>query len=205
MATKSCAESAGTPDLTSLLISKGVDLVLQSDEHTYQRSKQLVCAEVDLYRPDCVVDDGFDDVYQKGAGTVFVVSGTFGRSLYEISALDPEAGYFAKAMGERTTYGSANTGTGYGFVRYTVAASRIDAEFVLTRLEFQPDAEVLGTRGTPFSDSFSIGSPPVGPEPATISPAVILESLLFTSIPLVLALPFVVAGALFAYFLGKKR
>ncbi|MGF7473547.1 hypothetical protein WFJ45_22430, partial [Salmonella enterica subsp. enterica serovar Minnesota] len=66
------------------------------------RSKQLAAptyacpaVPVDGHDPDCVVDDGEDDEYQQGAGTVFLVAGTGGAELYEVHADDPEAPYFA--------------------------------------------------------------------------------------------------------------
>src|SRR5947208_3377867 len=72
-------------DLLNLLVSKKVDLVLQGHDHDYQRSKQLAtsapCATVPVgsYNAGCVVDDGSDGVYTKGAGTVFVIAGTGGE------------------------------------------------------------------------------------------------------------------------------
>src|SRR5881396_119920 len=93
---KSCEIGA---DLMNLLISKRVDLVLQGHDHTYQRSKQLTCASRGSFMSACVVDDGSDDTYTKGAGTIFVVAGAFGNTLYLIDTLDPEVGYFATSLG----------------------------------------------------------------------------------------------------------
>jgi hypothetical protein len=114
------------PALMNLLVSKRVDLVLHGHEHSYQRSKQLAldpatCASIagTGFNPACVVDDGIDGVYPKDAGTVDVIAGTFGRSLYSVSRTDPEAPYFA-----------AMDGTSNGFMQYTVTADRLDATFV---------------------------------------------------------------------------
>lgn len=108
-------------DLMDLLIRKRVDLVLQGHDHTYQRSKQLRCARTDAYVRSCVADDGSDARYEKGAGTVFVIAGTFGNGLDSLGKDDPEAPYFARRMGARTP------GAGYGFVEYAVSADRIEA------------------------------------------------------------------------------
>ncbi len=112
--------------LLNLLVEKRVDLVLQGHEHNYQRSKQLArnvatCPTLptDSYDADCVVDDGWDHHYLRSAGTVFVVAGTFGRSLYAINPQDEHFPYFA-----------VTDATSRGLVRYTVTPDRIDAEFL---------------------------------------------------------------------------
>jgi hypothetical protein len=132
-----CVEGSA---LMNLLVDEKVDLVLNGHEHTYQRTKQLAtnpttCPTIAPtgYNPACVVDDGLDGVYPKGAGMVDVVDGTFGRALYNSSRSDPEAPYFAKL-----------DGTTHGFMRYDVTATRLDASFV----------HVDGS----FNDSFSIVS-----------------------------------------------
>ena len=126
-------------DLMNLLISKRVDLILQGHDHTYQRSKQLTCAFQNSFVSACVADAGSDDVYTKGAGAVFVIAGAFGKSFDAIDTRDPEAGYFARWMGE----GANPT---YGFVTYTVTPEEISARYV-------------GTSGGTFTDSFRIVSP----------------------------------------------
>ena len=140
---KSCEIGA---DLMNLLISKRVDLVLQGHDHTYQRSKQLTCASRGSFMSACVVDDGSDDTYTKGAGTVFVVAGAFGNTFYPIDTLDPEVGYFARWMG-------SNANPTYGFVKYTVTPTQISAQYVRTS-------------GGTFTDSFGIVAPTNSP-PAT--------------------------------------
>jgi len=126
--------------LMNLLVDRRVDLVLHGHEHSYQRSKQLAlqpqtCPSIAStgYNASCVADDGLDGIYPKGAGSVDVIAGTFGRSLYPVSRVDPEGPYFA-----------AMDGTSNGFVQYEVSAERLDATFV----------SGVGT----FSDSFSIVS-----------------------------------------------
>ena len=150
---KVCFEAAAkgcelSRDLVDLLISRKVDLVLQGHDHDYQRSRQLAsnpatCPSVPAgaFDADCVVDDGADNAYVRGVGTVFVIDGTFGRGLYAINPSDPEYPYFAKT-----------DDTSWGLTTYTVTADRIDARFVAS----------IGT----FSDAFSIvnsdiNTPPV--------------------------------------------
>jgi hypothetical protein len=149
-ATKPCEIGA---DLMNLLISKKVDLVLQAHDHTYQRSKQLSlsvnCAAVPVgvYDANCVVDDGSDDLYTAGNGTVFVVDGIFGAEMYDINPLDPEIDYFAKWMG-------LNTNPRFGFTKYTVSDSSISAQFV-------------GSTAGTFTDNFTLlaGSATLTPPP----------------------------------------
>jgi hypothetical protein len=128
------------PDLMNLLVSKRVDLVLQAHDHNYQRGKQLrfktgVCAAIPVgsYDSNCVVDSGADRLYAKAAGSVSVISGSFGMCCYAINSADPEANYFARL--DSTTR---------GFVKYTVGPGHIDAQFVNS----------LGS----FTDSFAIVS-----------------------------------------------
>jgi len=132
-----CVEGSA---LMNLLVDEKVDLVLNGHEHTYQRTKQLATDPTSCptiaptgYNPACVVDDGMDGVYPKGAGMIDVIDGTFGRGLYASSRSDPEGPYFVKL-----------DGTTHGFMRYDVTATRLDASFV----------HVDGT----FSDNFSIVS-----------------------------------------------
>ena len=56
---------------------KEVDLVLQGHDHNYQRSKQLTCATPDVYVAACVADDGADNAYGKGSGSVVEIAGVF--------------------------------------------------------------------------------------------------------------------------------
>jgi hypothetical protein len=130
-------------DLLDLLVGKKVDLVLQAHDHTYQRSKQLstssACPNVpiDSFNNNCVADDGDDDVYMKGLGTVFVIAGTVGADLYDINTSDSEAGYFTKWMG-------ANISPRKGFMKFRVSATEIVAQFVGS------------TATSDFTDNFTI-------------------------------------------------
>ena len=123
---KSCEIGA---DLMNLLIQKQVDLVLQGHDHNYQRSKQLAlgasCINVKpkAYNPDCVVDDGSDNIYKAGSGTILIINGSTGSCCYNVNPKDTEAGYFVKLVG------STKTKTN-GIVAYEVSRSRIDARVI---------------------------------------------------------------------------
>ena len=121
----------------NLLLSKKVDLLLDGHNHIYERSKQLAFSEAcpkippGQYNPACVVDDGSDGVYRKGAGSVQVTSGRFGARPAGLDRSDPDAPYFTE-LADGTT----------GWVKYTVTPTRIDARYV-------------SSSGT-FRDGFSI-------------------------------------------------
>jgi hypothetical protein len=126
-------------DLLNLLVEKRVDLVLQGHDHNYQRSKQLYhaagCAAIatDTYNSACVTDDGSDGVYARGAGTIIVISGAFGRCCVSVNPGDTEAGYFAQM-----------DSTSNGFTKYTVTADRIDAQFVASTGVFTDSFTING-------------------------------------------------------------
>jgi hypothetical protein len=154
-------------DLFNLLIDKRVDLILQGHEHGYARSRQLATSPacpavpVDRVAPACLADDGTGSLYTKGAGPIVVIAGTLGIGLRPMNPADSEAGYFAAIMG-------SNMNSTKGFMKFTVDAERIQAQFVRT------------LRGT-FADQFSIvdpapGAPPTPPvtftpPPTTAPPA----------------------------------
>ncbi len=168
MGEKSCEIG---PEVLNLLVEKRVDLILQGHDHTYQRSKQLAlgpgCAAipVNAYGSACVADDGADGTFAKGAGTVIIISGHFGgRPLYDISPDDPEAGYFAKAMGQNgwidlVQGGGMRRDVTHGFVEFEVSDTRMVVNHVSTNSP------------TTFADSFVIGAaePPTGM--TTVTPA----------------------------------
>lgn len=127
------------PDIIQLLIEKHVDLVLQGHDHNYQRSKQLNCVTAEQFQNSCVVNSGSDGFYNRGAGTVFVVDGTFGASQdgFDVHLSEPDAEYFAKFMAPNVN------GVEYGFVKYTVSTDGIRAQ---TNFDGS------------FQDSFQIGN-----------------------------------------------
>ncbi|MDP9185200.1 MAG: DNRLRE domain-containing protein, partial [Actinomycetota bacterium] len=135
------------PALMNLLVQKRVDLVLNGHEHAYQRSKQLAldpatCPSIAAtgYNPACVADDGLDGIYPKGAGTVDVIAGTFGRGFYNVPRTDPEAPYFATL-----------DGTTHGFMQYAVTASQLTATFVKSDGTLT-DGFVIASGATPSAD-----------------------------------------------------
>ena len=168
---KVCLEATGDKscegqDLTNMLISEKVDLVLQGHAHTYQRSKQLTlsasCSTVSSssYNSNCVVDDGTDNMFTKGAGTVFVIQGIGGVGIRPMgSGSEPDLQYFYKIMGSDgcRPSGISCPSNKFGFMKYTVSSERIDVQTVLNG-------------GLSF-DSFSIvGGPPPSDFSVSINP-----------------------------------
>lgn len=118
-------------DVIQLLIDKRVDLILHGHEHNYQRSKQLSCVSVQSYDQRCVVDDGSDDAYKKGAGPVWVVTGLMGAGdYYRISPDDSEFGYLAESMGEGHPQATR------GFSKIAIGDDSMNVEFVGTSSYF---------------------------------------------------------------------
>jgi Calcineurin-like phosphoesterase len=139
--------------LMDVLIAKRVDLVLHGHDHDYQRSKQLTCANANAFNAACVIDDGADGAYVKGAGTIFVVNAAFGGGGFTpINCSDLERGYFARAMGGNGSVlagGSCSTQrVGRGISVYTVTPDRLEGRFVMS--------VETGGSGALFSDTFSI-------------------------------------------------
>jgi chitodextrinase len=148
-------------DLLQLLVDRRVDLVLQGHDHNYQRSKQLAldaatCPSVSVGSADvdCVADDGSDDVYPRGGGTVIVISGVFGAGSHGVSLADSEGPYFA-ALDSST----------WGLTRFVVTEDRIDGNFMPTTGSFG-DAFSIVRGATAGADR----SPPSRPTALTATP-----------------------------------
>lgn len=127
-------------ELTNMLVSKEVDLVLTGHEHVYQRTHQLglgtgcpalVPGEA---RDACVADA--DASLVQGRGTVFVTVGVGGVGHHDVQPSDPEAGLFAVWSGK-------NLDRALGTLDVTLTDSRLDARFV-------PAA------GFTFTDAFTV-------------------------------------------------
>lgn len=137
------------PDITNLLLQKRVDLVLNGHEHLYQRSKQLAirqgCAALvpGAYNSACVADA--DNDLARGAGTVFATVGTGGTALRDVTATDPEAGYFAASSG-------LNSNPTWGNIDVSATADQLTARF-------------LPAIGGNFTDSFTISEGPANASP----------------------------------------
>lgn len=144
--------------LWNLLLSEGVDLILNGHEHNYQRTKQLrldpsSCPSMTpgTYVAGCIVDDGTDGVFPKGSGSTNIVAGSFGQSLYRVDPNDAEAPFFSRI--DDTTY---------GYVAFSVSADRIDGRFVNTTGAFT-DAFSIVAGATAEADLI----PPTAPEGLT--------------------------------------
>ncbi|HEX8390325.1 MAG TPA: metallophosphoesterase, partial [Candidatus Saccharimonadales bacterium] len=127
--TKSC--EVGT-DIMNLLITKRVDLVLQSHDHNYQRSHALSCLQVVVVKASCIADNGNDNAYVKGVGPVIVINGEFGKGFYDVNPTDSEVGYFAKL--DSTTF---------GINKYTITDTTLRGTY-------------LRSSGGSFADNFTI-------------------------------------------------
>jgi len=128
MGSKSC--EVGDALMNLLIDDKRVDVILMAHDHDYQRSKQLTCSDVESYSASCVADDGADGQFTKGAGTVIVITGTFGGgAFYSVNTGDAEAGYFAAWMGGNAACRPACSAVDRGIVRYTLTATSLTAEF----------------------------------------------------------------------------
>ena len=150
------------PGIFNLLLAQNVDLILQGNDHAYERSKQLAlgngtCNAIPYitdpgennsfvaYNSDCVVDRGSNGFYKPHVGTALVIQGNMGlgndvdeTSKYPYNAV--ESPYFARLMGNNTL------GFGHGFVKFTVSAIEVHVQTVFT--------------GT-VQDEFRITQPPV--------------------------------------------
>ena len=127
--------------LTDLMVSKGVDLVLNGHEHLYQRTKQLStgngCTAInpDAYNAECVRGDGNN--LSKGAGTVFVTVGTGGVPLRRVHTDDPEAPYFAAYSGQNAT-------PSHGLLDLRFTGTSLAGRFVATAGSFQDGFTITG-------------------------------------------------------------
>ncbi len=135
--------SAGE-ELTNLLISKKVDLVLNGHEHLYQRTYQIGhgdgCDAIvpDTFTEECITDT--DSSLAQGPGTVFATIGTGGIGLRDANAADSEAEYFAARS-------ATNANPTHGLLDISVTERSISAEFVKAA-------------GGTFDDSFTIRRSP---------------------------------------------
>jgi hypothetical protein len=141
-------------DFFNLMVEKKVDLLFQGNEHNYQRSKQFAfngttCTNLSAYgyqtstpaNMNCIADDGSDNNYIRGKGTVLVIVGTGGINNYDLNPADPRAAFFAKYYG--------NSGSPlYGYIK-------VDATDQALNLNF------IRSGGANFTDSFTITDPGV--------------------------------------------
>ncbi len=151
------------PDILNLLLDRKVDLILNAHTHNYERTKQLAlnadtCAGMQLhvFNENCIADDGSDNLYKRGAGSVLVIAGTGGRDIASFNVDDPYAGYFAAWRGNETP------GMGKGVVTFTVDTNRIS---MVTHFNgtYSDGFSISGTGGGLVSASFSDALPFVAP------------------------------------------
>jgi Calcineurin-like phosphoesterase len=132
-------------DVMNLLVEKRVDLVLSGHEHNYSRTHLLAtgvgCRRIahDRLDEDCIADR--DSAFVRGSGTVFVIAGTGGVELRDISRSEPEWGYMAAASGR-------NERPAWGSLEVQLTPNRLTARF-------------NRAAGDEFSDAFAITSPGV--------------------------------------------
>ncbi|UCH91610.1 MAG: phosphohydrolase, partial [Nitrospirota bacterium] len=117
-------------NFAQLLIEEGVDIVLQGHDHDYQRSHSLGIVQPGTFPSGAVVDDGSDNEYFRGAGTVFVIVGTVGKSLNTCSHFDSEYKYFAVHL-------CREEGNSKGYLLINATDTRMDMEFIAVDGTFQ--------------------------------------------------------------------
>lgn len=156
------------------LIELKVDLLLFAHTHTYQRSHQLALSDACPTIPsdggfdaDCIVDDGHDDHYEQGPGSIVVINGAGGRSLYDIGfGTDAELGYMAQALGSNgNTKGLL---AGFGATVFTVSSAGINEKTDLCPAgTTDGEGQCASQLGSVFNDAFAIGdgAPPPPPPP----------------------------------------
>ena len=98
-----------------------VDVVFMGHAHSYQRSHQLSCVDVNTVTQSCIADNDGD--HRRGDGAVFVIDGLGGRER-PVNRSDPEFGYMAALLGE------GDPGEGHGVVRFDISDSTLTATFV---------------------------------------------------------------------------
>jgi Calcineurin-like phosphoesterase/Glycosyl hydrolase family 99 len=108
-----------------MLINEKVDLVLQGHDHDYQRSHSLAKIQSNAVPTGAIADNGSDNLYMRGTGTVFVIVGTVGRSLTTCSHSDAEAGYFA-------VHHCAEEGESKGYLLMSSSSTKLEARFIST-------------------------------------------------------------------------
>src|SRR6266700_5672420 len=142
-------------DLLNLLVSKKVDLILQANDHSYQRSKQLAlnsntctAIQAETYNSSCVANDGSTGVYTQGSGSVLAIIGSVGEDLSNLSTADGDAHYFASWMGN-------NINPTNGLTSFTLSSDQLSVSANFTG----------STTSNNFTDSFSITSSTPTPTP----------------------------------------
>jgi Calcineurin-like phosphoesterase len=144
-------------DLMNLLISKKVDLYLQAHDHAYSRTNQLAlgpgCSAISStsFNPACVANANPSSNYTAGNGTVIATVGSGGDSIDSQDPTLPWAPYF-----NQNAYMGSNRNATYGFLKVSISATQLSAQFV------------RGSGGS-FADSFSLTKSQTSPSPSPSS------------------------------------
>ena len=116
--------------LLNLLVDYRVDLVLQGQDRSYQRSAQValspLCRQLPTtgdFNADCVVDDGRDGAYRAGGGTIAIVVGSGTSALDNLNDGDEHARYVVAVMG-------AGRQPTSGYLKVTVDGQVLKGQFV---------------------------------------------------------------------------
>lgn len=157
-------------DFFNLMLEKKIDLLLQGNDHNYQRSKQIAlnpatCPSIPSATAgpnmNCLVDDGSDNSYEHGKGMVLVITGTGGINHYNTNPADARAPYFAKWMGNTTEEIS------YGYTQIQVTDTTLNVSFVPSVGSFTDNFSIVTGSAQPTPTS----TPPQTPTPAPTLPA----------------------------------
>ncbi|MFA6076922.1 MAG: metallophosphoesterase [Candidatus Paceibacterota bacterium] len=105
-------------ELINYLLAHNVDLIMQGHEHSYQRTKQLVCVKLNMFDPACLGEDTSPEDYKQGNGGIITIVGTGGAPSRKIDFNDPEVPYFASLEGDI-----------YGFLRVEVTEKSLRGMF----------------------------------------------------------------------------
>ncbi len=98
-----------------------VDVVVMGHTHTYQRTHQLSCVDVDTVTQSCIADS--DGTHNQGDGAVFVTNGLGGNDR-PVNRDDDEYGYFAAMLGQDDAQ------EGHGIVRFIVSPTELTGTFI---------------------------------------------------------------------------
>ena len=116
-----------TPQVMNVLINNKVDVILQAHSHIYARSKPLLCVSADtrgvIFEQACTTENNLHNIYNKGEGSLLLISGTGGQTLTDITPTSEAVNYFEK-------YAGKNYNPTFGFVYFKVNEQEIRGEFV---------------------------------------------------------------------------
>lgn len=147
-------------DIMNLILQKRVDLLFQSHDHAYARTRQLAlnpsgCTSFPptSYNAACVADQGAT-AYTRGRGTIVTTVGTGGQSLNKQYPSLPQGPYF------QTYQGNTQNGT-WGFAKVDVAPDQLSVRFVRgAGGSFTDTYSITGTSPTPTTTTTTTTTTP---------------------------------------------